>query len=92
VRVLIVLNLLAWGGLTWLGVDIIEGVRNQHAPGYPNSGQISYYIGFPCVMLALAVGTFAIARYTRFKVTAVRIQVLILLVVLPFLLLSGGGV
>lgn len=42
-----------WLALLWLGIDLTRGVSAQHVPGYPNSGQIFYYVGVP---LSIAVG------------------------------------
>ena len=49
---LMVLNTLVWGGLVWIGVGLMQGVAERHVPGYPNNGQIAYYVVTPLVVLA----------------------------------------
>ena len=91
-RALTVVNILVWGGFTLLGIDLTNGVTAQHIAGYPNSGQIAYYIRFPLAMAACATAAYLLARFTRFKGCALSIQILVLLVFFPFFLAYTGGV
>ena len=91
-RALTVVNTLLWCGFTWLGFDLSDGVVAQHVAGYPNAGQIAYYIQFPIAMAACAVAAFLFARFNRFRGTALMIEILVLLVVLPFIFGYTGGV
>ena len=91
-RTLTVINIVVWCGLTWIGIDLTDGVRNQQVVGYPNAGQIAYYIRLPIVLSVFAVAAHVISRFTCFERTALILQVLILIAVLPFLFGYGGGV
>jgi hypothetical protein len=90
--VLATINLLLWGGFTWLGIDLVAGVTTHHAPGYPNHGQIAYYIRFPILMAIFTVAVYLLSRFTRYGGAAVSLQILPLIAVLPFVLLYTGGV
>jgi len=89
-RVLSAVNVLLWGLLIWLGVEGIKGVESQHVAGYPNDGQLSYYVRFPILMAAVAVALFAFGRFTRFRRTALGLQILVT-VTLPFYLFAYTG-
>ena len=52
--ILLSLNGTLWGGMTLLGGSVLRGVAAQHAPGYPNYGQVTYYLAFPLAMLLLS--------------------------------------
>jgi hypothetical protein len=52
---LLVLNALAWGGLTLMGM---QAMAEQHARGYFISAQSEYYLYFP---LAILCSTLAVA-------------------------------
>ncbi len=53
--VLMILNVAVWGGLVFLGRDLLQGVVQQHVPGYPNSEQVHYYFHAPIVILLFSV-------------------------------------
>ena len=84
-------NILIWCGFTWLGVGLTKGVTDQNVPGYPNTGQLIYYIRFPLVMAACTIGAYAVSRFTGYKRTALAVQLVALLILLPFLLGYTGG-
>jgi hypothetical protein len=50
------LNILVWGGLSWMGAGLLEGAASQDLAGYPNAGQIIYYLTLPLLILALSLG------------------------------------
>jgi len=82
---------LIWGFLTYMGYEVISGVVQQHAPGYPTTGQRHYYVHFPLIMLILSVGSLLLAR--RMPVALfVTIWLLQICIILPFLFAYGGGV
>jgi hypothetical protein len=53
--ILVAFNVLLWGGMSLLGVSLLQGVAAQHALGYPNAGQVSYYLAFPFVLLVASM-------------------------------------
>jgi hypothetical protein len=52
--VLVVLNVVAWGGLVLMGRDLLHGVVDQHVSGDPNRGQIQYYLYVPLGVLTIS--------------------------------------
>jgi len=85
-------NALAWLGLTWGGWGLLRGLEVQMIPGYPNHGQVMYYLYFPLAMGACALAVYAVARFSRFKKLALLIQALLFLFLFPFMLAYTGGV
>lgn len=73
-----------------MGFDLISGVVQQHAPGYPNAGQWHYYVYFPLIMLILSVGSLLLARRLP-GALFLTIWLLQLFIVLPFLFAYGSG-
>lgn len=90
--VLPAINGLVWGGLSWIGWDGIKYIESQHATGYPNSGQIGYYVTIPLVMLAVALVPAALLSQTRWSFVGNIWCSLTLIAVFPYLLPYGGGV
>ena len=90
-RIVGFLTVIIWGGLTWVGAGLLFAVRNQHGPGYPNRGQLSFYMFLPLALTLVALGAYAVAHFTRFKRSAAAVQVLLLACVLPFLLMYARG-
>jgi len=44
---------LAWLGISLIGLSLMQGVADQNVPGYPSSGQLQYYVLYPVVVAAL---------------------------------------
>jgi len=92
VPVVAALNVLAWGALSYVGHDVIRGVIEQHAVGYPNAAQIGYYQTFPLVMLVTALALPLVARWKPARPYIIGLQVLSLIVLVPFMHSYTGGV
>ena len=90
--VLMALNGLAWGGLSWMGWEGIKYIESQHATGYPNTGQIGYYLAAPLVMLTLSLVPGALFSQTKWSAAATLWCSLTLLAVLAYLYPYSGGV
>ena len=90
-RVLTAINVLIWGGLAWIGWDLLQGVKSQQVAGYPNSGQFAYYLYTPLVVLLIAVAAYLLGRFARLRRTALTLHILALVFLGPFLLAYGGG-
>jgi hypothetical protein len=84
-------NLLAWLGAAWVEWDFARAINAPDLPGNPNHVQVTYYGSFCFIMAGCAVGLFAVASYTRFRLQALLAQVLLFFVVFLLLLSSGGG-
>ena len=48
-------SIVSWGFFAWSGFNGIKGLQAQHVPGYPNRGQIEFYVVFPLIMVATAL-------------------------------------
>jgi hypothetical protein len=64
-RVVLAISMLIWGALTVLGWSLVDGVREQHVPGYPVPEQIYYNIVFPLALTALSLALFAPTWWRR---------------------------
>ena len=97
-RVLAALNLLFWSGLSLIGVSLIAGVAERIAPAEPDPIQVRWYVIFPAAMAVLAATAlfWLIFGSPRRRVLGLVIaRVLVgasLLILLPYLLVYGGGV
>jgi hypothetical protein len=81
-----------WALILLMGLGGIDGVRSQHAPGFPSADQVHYYVYFPAALLALVVATWTFAAYWRpFKAPAVVLIALALLALPGYLFFYTGG-
>ena len=90
--ILIAVNGLVWGGLSRMGWNLVKNVESQHVPGYPNSGQILYYVIVPLVMLSVALVPAAFLSQSRWAALGNVWSAVTLILVLPFLFLYFGGI
>jgi hypothetical protein len=90
--ILMALNGLVWGGLSWMGWGAMKDVLAQHVVGAPNSGQIGYYLVFPLVMLTVSLLPGALLGQTRWSAVANGWCSLTLVAVFPYLLPYTGGI
>jgi len=84
-------NGILWGYFIWSGVDGIESVREQHAPGYPNSGQIELYIVFPAIMFVASLVLPLLLRWMKWPRAGTGILIAALLLMFPFGCVYTGG-
>jgi hypothetical protein len=93
VNILTGLDCLLWGSLLLVGINLIDGVSAQHAPGYPNSTQILYYIGVPGAVTAALILAAVVFNFVIRSPTWPGILSVVALLPLPvYLLMYGGGV
>src|SRR5262249_37280406 len=85
-------NILVWGGLVWMGVRAIRSVEAQHVPGYPNAGQIDYYVAFPVVMLVIATAPTLLFLIKRWAQLATAWPAFTLFAALLYRIPHTGGV
>ena len=91
-HVLVAVNVLLWGCLALLGNSLIAGVADQHVLGYPNNGQVSYYIWTPVAVMATALATYILSLLRRATWLFLTIEVLSLLFFFPYILPYTGGI
>ena len=89
--VLIGLSLLIYGRLTFVGIDLMQGAASQHAPNFPNDGQITYYVRFPVAMVLLVLCALPWARRPRARWIAFPLLVPLVLF-FPYILAYTGGI
>ena len=90
--ILMALNILVWGGLSWIGWGLIRSVEARHAAGYPNLGQIECYLVLPLLMLSVSLVPGAFLDQTRWSALATIWCSFTLIAVVPYLLPYSGGV
>ena len=82
-----------WGILLLSGIDSMEDVRAQQAPGYPSSGQVDFYVRFPAAVVALIVVTWIVGALYHPARKPAGILIIITLILAPiYFAVSGGGV
>ncbi|HXC29201.1 MAG TPA: hypothetical protein VNV38_14685 [Stellaceae bacterium] len=86
------INGVVWGGSAWMGWDLIKSVELQHAPGYPNSGQIFLYAIFPLLMLSVSLVPAAFLSQTKWAIIGNIWSVLTLVPFFPYFCSLSGGV
>jgi dolichyl-phosphate-mannose--protein O-mannosyl transferase len=81
-----------WAFWIWLGIGAIRSIAAQHAPGYPNSGQIFFYIALPALIITvLALFAVVLNFVWRSPSTLAVVAFVGFLLLFPYLLMSGGG-
>jgi len=87
------LAVLAWFGLSFIGLSLLRGVAEQNVPGYPSSGQVQYLIIYPMLVAALLIASaWFCNRLVHRPALLGCLSVTALFAVLPYLLALGGGV
>ncbi len=90
-RVLAGINVLLLGAFIWIGRGLLSNLAERAVPGYPNHGQMTYYLYFPIGMLTLALSAYAIGRVRKLRYVGLSIEFLVLVVFAPFYLGYTGG-
>jgi hypothetical protein len=90
--ILSAVSILAWGYFAWSGSDGIQGIRHQHVAGYPNEGQIRYYVVLPIMMLLASVAPIAGLGSTRWSYISTWWWTFTLLALLPYAFFFTGGI
>lgn len=81
-----------WMSLALSGYGLVDSVTAQRVAGYPNEGQINYYIIFPNIMAATASCAGICIWFGRFNALAYTALVLAFAALFPYLLGYTGGV
>jgi hypothetical protein len=82
-----------WGGMFWVGMDLLKGVAAQHVAGYPASGQFEFLVGVPFAIVGTIAATTLLANaLQRFWIVSTLVSASALAALLPYLLVYGGGV
>ena len=91
-RLILCVATLAWTWLALSGWGVIAGIRAQHAPGYPNAGQLHYYVVLPALAAAGCAILFVAALLARRPGCPLAlVGAAALAALLPYLLFYTGG-
>lgn len=91
VRITAAVSTVLWLFMSLIGIFLIEGVRDQHVPGYPNDGQLRLYVVTPLIGLAVSAAMLGFSK--RLPRWATRTGVgITFIALLPVFMTFGGGV
>jgi hypothetical protein len=86
------ITLLSWAHWIWFGYTGMDGIRSQHVPGYPNSGQYELYITVPILMGVIAILSAFLLLGMRWIVVGRTALIVLLLAIFPYACVAFGGV
>ncbi len=90
-RITAAVSTVLWLFMTLTGISGIEGIRDQHVPGYPNDGQLRLYVVIPLIGLTVSAAILGFSK--RLPSWAKRMGLGIsFLALLPVFMMFGGGV
>jgi len=89
---LVAANAVLWGCFVWSGLNGMSYVRSQHVSGYPNDGQIRFYVVVPVIMFAVSLVLPIVLNRTRWPRIGMWTAIGTLFLLLPFGCLYTGGV
>ena len=95
VKVLLGLNLIFWALLAVSGISGYIGIVNQQVPDFPNSSQALLYVIIPLgivIATVLALVILKVSGHMWVRATLVSWLTLTLIGVLPYIIISRGGV
>ena len=84
-----------WLFMTLAGISLIEGIRGQHVPGYPNDGQLWLYVAVPLIGLvgsAVILGfAKALPSWAKRIGIGIGIGISLFALLLVFMMFGGGA-
>jgi hypothetical protein len=83
-HVLVAVNALLWGGLAWFGLEFLQGVQRWQMTGLQVAAQAAYFLYVPLLLVLVTFACLAAWKLTRFRRTALTVQIVILVSVLPY--------
>ena len=82
-----------WLLLALFGLSGVQAIVAQHAPGYPNRSQLILYIGWPSFFVVALVVCAILSNTSRAPPWLLGVlSAFSLFAVLPWLVVSGGGI
>lgn len=91
-RLVLLISASLWGALALMGWDGIRSIADQQVAGYPNAGQIRYYLHMPLAAFALSAALLGLTWLRRWGGALSAIGALLILLIFPYLLPYTGGV
>jgi hypothetical protein len=90
--ILMALNGLVWGGLSWTGWGLIKANNERNLASHPSPAQIWYYLVFPLLMLSVSLVPGALLGQTKWSAVANVWCSLTLFAVFPYVMPYSGGI
>ena len=85
-RVLVAVSALLWGGFAWLGFDILQRAQPWGLSRSQIVLQAAYLFYGPMLLFLVTCACFAIWKFSRFRRTALAVQIGTVVLVLPYAL------
>ena len=90
VRIAAAVSAVLWLFMALDGISVIQGIRSQHVPGYPNDGQLRLYVVIPLIGLAGSAGIVCFARWLPGLAKRVGMGISFFALLSVFLIWGGG--
>jgi hypothetical protein len=90
-RILTAVSAVLWLFMALDGISVIDGIRNQHVPGYPNDGQRRLYVVIPLLGFAASAGIVCFAKWLPSLAKRIGMGISIFALLAVFLI-GGGGI
>ncbi len=90
VRIAAAVSTVLWLFMALDGISVIEGIRNQHVPGYPNDGQLRLYVVIPLIGLVGSAGIVCFATWLPTLAKRVGMGISYFALLSSFLIWGGG--
>ena len=84
------INVVAWGWLAWKGHGLAKGV--QARVGHSDLGQVEFLVVWPLIALIVALLPLILLSQTKWAIVGNFWAGFVLALVVPYLLVYGGGV
>lgn len=85
------LALAFWGLMSFAGITGYISIVEQHAPGYPNSGQTMLYLALPLAIFFLTLAAIIVLNRVRWGALPLALIALITLLPIPMYLTAWSG-
>jgi hypothetical protein len=79
-----------WRFMALIGISGIEGIRDQHVPGYPNDGQLRLYVVVPLIGLAGSGAILGFAKRLPSWARGIGMGISFFALLLVFMTFGGG--
>ena len=89
-NLMLLIVLILWGGMLWLGVDLMEETAARYGPDYPRWDH-TYYVVFPVLAIASLVWSGIRFNFVRRSAKMLKRSSIIAIIGLVLFLLSYGG-
>lgn len=81
-----------WFYFLMSGVQWYSSIQGENIDGFPNAGQTAIYVFLPAIMcIGLLLGLFLVWK-DRYRLTLCYLSFLAIIVAMPYILISRGGV